>query len=89
MEQVKGNAQGDEDEARTWDMVDSMRLWRHDAIMQHLYETAAFWGDKILSWTGQYHSVDQLTPVQPTPTTLFGSHKPISSRATTFEPSES
>ncbi|KAF9027129.1 TPR-like protein [Hymenopellis radicata] len=28
-----------------------MRLWRHDAMMQHLYETAAYWGDKILSWT--------------------------------------
>ncbi|ORY35353.1 hypothetical protein BCR39DRAFT_508962 [Naematelia encephala] len=41
-----------EDEEVDWDMVDSMRLWRHDAIMQHLYETAAFWGNKILSWTG-------------------------------------
>ena len=43
----------DESEERTWGMVDSMRLWRHDAIMQHLYETAGFWGDKILSWTGR------------------------------------
>ncbi|KAL5503810.1 CUT9 [Sanghuangporus vaninii] len=34
-----------------WTMVDRMRLWRHDAIWQHLYETAAFWGDKVLSWT--------------------------------------
>jgi len=34
-----------------WGMVDRMRLWRHDALMQHLYETAVFWGDKILSWT--------------------------------------
>lgn len=34
-----------------WTMVDRMRLWRHDALMQHLYETAAFWGDKVLSWT--------------------------------------
>lgn len=34
-----------------WGMIDRMRLWRHDALMQHLYETAAFWGDKILSWT--------------------------------------
>ncbi|OWZ40936.1 anaphase-promoting complex subunit 6 [Cryptococcus neoformans c8] len=41
----------EQDEERNWSMVDSMRLWRHDAIMQHLYETAAFWGDKILSWT--------------------------------------
>jgi anaphase-promoting complex subunit 6 len=32
-------------------MVDRMRLWRHDALMQHLYDTAAFWGDKVLSWT--------------------------------------
>jgi anaphase-promoting complex subunit 6 len=36
-----------------WGMVDRMRLWRHDALMQHLYETAAFWGDKILSWTSK------------------------------------
>ena len=36
-----------------WGMVDRMRLWRHDAMMQHLYETAAFWGDKILSWTSK------------------------------------
>lgn len=34
-----------------WGMVDRMRLWRHDALMQHLYDTAAFWGDKIVSWT--------------------------------------
>ena len=40
----------DEDEYE-WGMVDRMRLWRHDALMQHLYETAAFWGDKIVSWT--------------------------------------
>ena len=40
----------DEDEYE-WGMVDRMRLWRHDALMQHLYETAAFWGDKILTWT--------------------------------------
>jgi len=51
-EEVNGNDE-EEDEGRTWDMVDSMRLWRHDAIMQHLYETATFWGDKILSWTGE------------------------------------
>lgn len=39
------------DEDGEWGMVDRMRLWRHDALMQHLYETAALWGDKILSWT--------------------------------------
>jgi anaphase-promoting complex subunit 6 len=45
-------ADDDEDEEDLeWNTVDRMRLWRHDAMMQHLYETAAFWGDKILSWT--------------------------------------
>ena len=34
-------------------IVDRMRLWRHDALMQHLYETAAFWGDKIVNWTSE------------------------------------
>lgn len=33
-------------------MVERMRMWRHDAMLQHLYETAAFWGEKVLSWTG-------------------------------------
>ncbi|TDL19901.1 TPR-like protein [Rickenella mellea] len=41
----------DDDDDLEWGMVDRMRLWRHDAMMQHLYDTAAFWGDKILSWT--------------------------------------
>jgi len=51
---VMGEDDSDEDEEEvTWSMIDSMRLWRNDAIMQHLYETAAFWGDKILSWTGK------------------------------------
>lgn len=39
------------DEEFEWGIVDRMRLWRHDALMQHLYDTAAFWGDKVLSWT--------------------------------------
>ncbi|KAF8150604.1 cell division control protein 16 [Crassisporium funariophilum] len=41
----------DDEEEYEWGMIDRLRLWRHDALMQHLYETAAFWGDKILSWT--------------------------------------
>ena len=46
---------GDEDdEDIEWGMVDRMRLWRHDALMQHLYDTAAFWGDKVLSWTSMF-----------------------------------
>ncbi|TFK88830.1 TPR-like protein [Polyporus arcularius HHB13444] len=42
--------EGDED-APEWGVVERMRLWRHDALMQHLYDSASFWGDKILSWT--------------------------------------
>jgi anaphase-promoting complex subunit 6 len=49
----------EEEEEKSWSMVDSMRLWRHDAIMQHLYETAAFWGDKILSWTCECNRKEQ------------------------------
>jgi anaphase-promoting complex subunit 6 len=41
----------DDESEYEWGMVDRMRLWRHDALMQHLYDTAAFWGDKIVSWT--------------------------------------
>ena len=41
----------DDEDEQEWGMVDRIRLWRHDALMQHMYETAAFWGDKVLSWT--------------------------------------
>jgi len=37
----------------SWEMIARMRTWRHDAIHQHLYETASFWGDKIFTWTGE------------------------------------
>lgn len=47
-------AEGDEGRGTNWGLVDSMRQWRQDAMLQHLYETAAMWGDKILSWTGKY-----------------------------------
>ena len=43
----------DDDSEYEWGMVDRMRLGRHDALMQHLYETAAFWGDKVVSWTSE------------------------------------
>lgn len=43
----------DNDDGERWGMVDSMRLWRNDALLHHLYETAALWGDKILEWTGR------------------------------------
>lgn len=47
------SAEGDEERGSKWGLVDSMRQWRQDAMLQHLYETAAMWGDKILSWTGK------------------------------------
>lgn len=40
-----------------WSTIDRMRLWRHDALLQHLYDTAAFWGDKIVSWTNDPNDV--------------------------------
>lgn len=43
----------EEEEEHYIGIVYRMRLWRHDALMQHLYETAAFWGDKIVSWTSE------------------------------------
>src|SRR5258706_12858647 len=48
-----------EDDDDDWGIVDRMRLWRHDAMTQHLYETAIFWGDKILTWTSALF--DQVT----------------------------
>lgn len=47
---------GNEEQVVSWSLVDSMRQWRQDAMLQHLYETAAMWGDKILSWTGMSFS---------------------------------
>jgi len=46
-------ATDEQEEEVEWGMVDRMRLWRHDALMQHLFDSAAFWGDKILSWTSK------------------------------------
>ncbi|KAF8699285.1 Anaphase-promoting complex, cyclosome, subunit 3, partial [Rhizoctonia solani] len=42
----------DEEDSDDWTIVDKLRMWRHDAMMQHLYDTAIFWGDKVLTWTG-------------------------------------
>lgn len=74
---------GDEDDDDAeWGMVDRMRLWRHDALMQHLYDTAAFWGDKIVSWTSTPHSLSRfnlyLIERQTTRMTRFGLPRPTS-----------
>ncbi|PCH42219.1 TPR-like protein [Wolfiporia cocos MD-104 SS10] len=49
--QEDNNDETGEGESYQFSIIDRMRLWRHDALMQHLYDTAAFWGDKIVSWT--------------------------------------
>ncbi|KAF8273363.1 hypothetical protein EI94DRAFT_1716538 [Lactarius quietus] len=58
--------EGDED--FEWGIVDRMRLWRHDALMQHLYDTAAFWGDKVLSWTNDPNDAFWLAQTAPSHT---------------------
>ena len=53
---------GSDTERPSWSMIERIRLWRHDAIWQHLYETAAFWGDKVLTWTSAcYYYFSRLT----------------------------
>ncbi|KAI1313819.1 anaphase promoting complex subunit cdc16 [Mortierella claussenii] len=43
--------------------VDSLRAWRTDAMHQHMYPTAAFWGDKVLSITDDPNDVFWLSQV--------------------------
>ncbi|RHZ52105.1 hypothetical protein Glove_465g33 [Diversispora epigaea] len=33
-------------------LEEKVRLWRHDAYLRNLYETAAFWGNKVMTMTG-------------------------------------
>ncbi|GAA5966860.1 hypothetical protein JCM21900_001177 [Sporobolomyces salmonicolor] len=42
----------EDDETVPWTMVDRMRNWRNDAKTQHLYDSAKFWGGKVLGLTG-------------------------------------
>lgn len=47
-----------EDEAESnFTLVDRMRNWRNDAMTQHLYGTAEFWGSKVFGLTGRLHSL--------------------------------
>jgi hypothetical protein len=57
-------ATDEQEEEVEWGMVDRMRLWRHDALMQHLFDSAAFWGDKILSWTSKLSSCSEISCLQ-------------------------
>jgi anaphase-promoting complex subunit 6 len=47
--------QEEEEEELPWTMVDRMRNWRNDAMTQHLYDSAKFWGGKVLGLTGEYN----------------------------------
>ncbi|GAA5910355.1 hypothetical protein JCM8208_006019 [Rhodotorula glutinis] len=40
------------DDAAPWTLVDRLRNWRNDAMTQHLYDSAKFWGGKVLELTG-------------------------------------
>ncbi|KAG8885545.1 anaphase promoting complex subunit cdc16 [Tulasnella sp. 332] len=52
IEDAEGGEEAEAESEEDWGIVDRMRLWRHDAMMQHLHGSAVFWGDKVLSWTG-------------------------------------
>ncbi|BGP54532.1 anaphase-promoting complex subunit Cut9 [Rhodotorula sphaerocarpa] len=39
-------------EVAEWTTVDRMRCWRNDAMTQHLYDSAKFWGGKVYGMTG-------------------------------------
>lgn len=45
-----------------WGLISRMRAWRQDAIVQHLYQTAVFWGDKVFAWTSEYHQLNIRIP---------------------------
>ncbi|GMF05865.1 unnamed protein product [Ambrosiozyma monospora] len=50
---VEGNDNENEDDEGDMPMsqADKLRLWRHDALLQHHYNTAIYIGDKVLSLT--------------------------------------
>ena len=35
----------------SWTLMDRMRIWRNDALNQHMYTTAIFWGSKVFTKT--------------------------------------
>ncbi|KAH8822920.1 cell division control protein 16 [Flagelloscypha sp. PMI_526] len=51
----------DEDEERT--IVDRMREWRTDALVAHMYKTAAHWGDKLLTLTNDQNDAFWLAQI--------------------------
>lgn len=43
----------EEGEEVPYTLVDRIRNWRNDAMTQHLYGTAEFWGSKVFGLTGE------------------------------------
>ena len=73
--------------AGAWTTVDRMRCWRNDAMTQHLYDSAKFWGAKVFGMTGGHRSLlrREVLDVPPpdrspqaTRTTRSGSPRPFS-----------
>lgn len=46
------NEKKNQQELEPLSQAEQLRLWRHDALMQHQYKTAEYIGDKILALTG-------------------------------------
>lgn len=64
-----------------------MRRWMHDAMKQHMYETAIFWGRHVVALERTSHGLTQRRR-QPTMTPT-GLRKPTSSRTNMRAPSSS
>ena len=69
--------------------VQRLRLWRHDALVQHQYETAAFVADKVWHMTGRDQlGIDKLyfvlTVLQAIPTMPSGSPRHTSTPVTSL-----
>jgi hypothetical protein len=54
---VQRDGLDEEEQGETYTSVDRMRNWRNDAMTQHLYSTAEFWGGKVFGLTGMSASV--------------------------------
>lgn len=46
---VDAGAEGEEET-----LISNMRRWRNDAMSQHLYSTASFWGGKAFTMTSEH-----------------------------------
>ncbi|KAH8924023.1 hypothetical protein BT69DRAFT_111332 [Atractiella rhizophila] len=58
-----GGGETEMEDEEEWTMLDRMRCWRNDAIGQHLYETARFWGDQICDMSGDANDAFWLAQV--------------------------